>query len=51
MNLYKQFACVLYAGILTLCMVPMAEVVVIDREGGFIYDDGQDFSWTQNANI
>ncbi len=34
-----------------LLMVSGAQATLIDQGDGFIYDDAQDITWTQNANI
>jgi len=38
------------AAVLVL-MASGAQATLIDRGDGFIYDDVQDITWTQNANI
>ena len=38
-------------GVLLLFVFASAEAALIDRGGGFIYDDVLDITWTQNANI
>ena len=41
----------LYSLILALALAGPAQAKLIDRGGGFIYDDVLDITWTQNANI
>ncbi len=38
-------------GVILLFVFGAAQAALIDRGGGFIYDDVQDITWTQNANI
>jgi hypothetical protein len=38
-------------GVILLFVFGSAHAALIDRGGGFIYDDVQDITWTQNANI
>jgi hypothetical protein len=38
-------------GVILLFIFGSAQAALIDRGGGFIYDDVLDITWTQNANI
>jgi len=38
-------------GVLLLFIFASADAALIDRGGGFIYDDVQNITWTQDANI
>ena len=38
-------------GVLLFFVLASAQAALVDRGGGFIYDDVQDITWTQNANI
>ena len=39
------------AGLLVLAITGAAQAALIDRGGGFIYDDVLDITWTQSANL
>jgi len=38
-------------GIILLFVLGSAQAALVDRGGGFIYDDILDITWTQDANI
>jgi hypothetical protein len=51
MNIRRTVITLLYSLIVVVGLSGLAQAALIDRGGGFIYDDVLDVTWTQDASL